>query len=53
MKFGHKSMVGDIQIVDNFLPSYESDILIKTFNGKVEGSGLFPWTFINDLNREE
>ena len=56
MKFGNKSMVGDIQIVDNFLSSYESDNLIKTFDGKIDGywaSELFPWTFINDLNGEE
>ena len=39
-----------IDIVDNFLPSYHADTLVKTFNGTGRGDGLFPWLFINDLN---
>ena len=42
-----------IDIVDNFLTSYQVDTLVKIFNGKARGSGLFPWLFINDLNDVE
>ena len=43
----------DIEIVDNFLSSYHSDILIQTLDGKLEGQGRFPWFFNNDLNGVE
>ena len=42
-----------IDIVDTFLTSYQVDTLVKIFNGKARGSGLFPWLFINDLNDVE
>ena len=41
-----------IEIVDNFLSSYNSDILIKTLNGKKMGPGCFQWAFMNDMNYE-
>tara|TARA_B100000287_G_C20134091_1_gene583428 strand:+ start:51 stop:563 length:513 start_codon:yes stop_codon:yes gene_type:complete len=38
-----------IEIIDNFLTPYYSDIFIKTFDGKNSPKG-FPWYFTNDLN---
>ena len=41
-----------IEIVDNFLSSYNSNILIKTLNGTKMGHGCFQWAFMNDMNYE-
>ena len=42
-----------IEIIDNFLTSYQSNSYINSFNGMMEGTGLFPWYFCNNLNGEE
>ena len=41
-----------IEIVDNFLSSYNSNILMDTFSGKRYGAGIFQWAFCNDMNYE-
>ena len=39
-----------IDIIDNFLTSYQADSYVNIFNGIKEGMGLFPWYFKNNLN---
>ena len=41
-----------LEIVDNFLSSYNSNILMDTFSGKRYGAGIFQWAFCNDMNYE-
>ena len=43
----------DIEIVDNFLSSYHSDLFIQDVDGKISGQGAFSWYFDNDLNGVE
>ena len=42
-----------IEIIDDFLSPYYTDSLVKTFGGKKDGRGLFPWYFTNNLNTVE
>ena len=41
-----------IDIIDNFLTSYQADSYVNIFNGIDEGTELFPWYFTNNLNEK-
>ena len=42
-----------IDIIDNFLTSYQADSYVPIFDGMKLGTGLFPWYFTNNLNDQE